>query len=78
MEVSDIMQTYIPKTEMVSDDTLRLLKDSYNEIQFVDLQNPEIRDVDRIWARELFGDEANAMMDKANRLLAYLGNKRNG
>ena len=53
-------------------------KENYNEIEFVDLQTPEIREVDRIWARELFGDEADAMMDKAKRLLAYLGNKRNG
>ena len=78
MEVNDIMQTYIPKMDMVSNRTLQLLKDSYNEIEFVDFQTPVIRDVDRIWARELFADEAEAMADKAKRLLAYLGNKRNG
>lgn len=78
MEVSDIMQTYIPKTEMVSRGTLDLLKSSYNEIEFVDLQSPQIREIDRIWARELFGDQADATLDNATRLLSYLGNKRNG
>ena len=78
MEVNDIMQTYIPKVDLVSDRTLQLLKDNYSDIEFVDLQTPEIRDIDRIWANELFGDNANEMLIKATRLLSYLGNKRNG
>lgn len=77
MEVGDILKTYIPKLDMVSPETLDLLKASYDRIPFVDLQAPEIREVDRIWAGELFGDRAEETLDEARRLLEYLANIRN-
>ena len=45
-------------------------------ITFVDLHNPIIRNVDRIWAEELFGANANLMLDEATRILAYLADVR--
>lgn len=45
-------------------------------LEFVDLHHPIVRDVDRIWANELFGANANTMLDEAVRILTYLADVR--
>ena len=77
MEINDIMLTFIPKFECVSEETYKKLELNINYIQFLDLQKPEIRKVDEIWANELFGKFANEKLLQAEKLLAYLGIKRN-
>lgn len=51
-------------------------KQQVGSITFVDLHNPIIRNVDRIWADELFGANANLMLDEATRILTYLADVR--
>ena len=77
MEVSDVEKTYIPKYENISRQTLDALLSECNKIEFLDLKRPEIRNLDIIWANELFGDNANELLIKAQRMLKYLTNRRN-
>lgn len=77
MEVRDISQTMVPDFNSTTDYTYERLKDIAVDIEFLDLQNPRIRDVDLIWAKELFGEDAETKADEARRLLEYTANRRN-
>ena len=77
MEVSDIQKTYIPIFENVSQQTMIALLDEYKSIEFLNLASPQIRKVDRIWANELFGENADNILENARRMLEYLVNRRN-
>lgn len=76
MEVADIKKTYIPDLSTISATTISQLNAIKSSIEFVDLHDPQIRDVDTIWAEELFGANASAMLDETQRLLTYLANIR--
>lgn len=77
MEIADIGLTFIPKLENVSALTYSALENELNNIVFLDLQSPLIRNVDLIWARELFGDAALEKAEEAKRLLGYISTRRN-
>ena len=77
MEVSDIEKTYVPKFDSISRETIDALSEECDAIEFLNLGRPQIREVDRIWARELFGDNADGLLNKAQRMLEYLANRRN-
>lgn len=77
MEVSDIEKTYVPVLDNVTQETIAVLTDEYSSIEFLNLATPEIRDVDRIWANELFGEDADEILNTARRMLEYLANRRN-
>ena len=61
----------------VSQETVTALSEEYSSIEFLNLAAPEIREVDRIWAHELFGDNADEVLETAKRMLEYLANRRN-
>lgn len=77
MEVGDISQTLVPIFERVSDRTYERLKEACSSIEFLDLQAPVIRNVDIIWAEELFDGDGTEKLTEARRLLEYTANKRN-
>lgn len=77
MEVADILKTYIPDKNLVTQNTIDKIKNEINNIDFIELKNPVIREVDKIWAEELFGADSRDILEEANRLLSYLTNKRN-
>lgn len=77
MEVSDIEKTYIPVLDNISQETMDALLAEYSSIDFLNLAAPEIREVDRIWANELFGENAQNLLQEADRMLEYLANRRN-
>lgn len=77
MEVKDILKTFVPDLDTRSAGLLPLLQAEKNHIEFLDLQDPVIREVDRIWAAELFGAEGENILEEARRLLEFLANKRN-
>lgn len=70
------LYTYLPVSTMVSANTYSLLLAEIDSIEFIDLHNPLVREVDKIWANELFGENANAMLDEAVRILTYLADLR--
>lgn len=78
MEGVDIAETYAPKPGAIRLDDLPGLDETLVEAEgFIDLHLPKAREVDRIWARALFGDRAECVLDEACRHLAYLVAQRN-
>lgn len=76
MEKTEINNTYVPVFSTVSASTYTDLLAEIGTLEFVDLHHPIVRDVDRIWANELFGANANTMLDEAVRILTYLADVR--
>lgn len=77
MEGSDIELTLIPVINSVDSDVLDSLNRIKDKIEFLDLKNPEIREVDRIWANFLFdSNDVEKIMNESVRFLAYLAHKR--
>lgn len=77
MEKKDIMTTLVPDFKCMSDELITSIKSEKNNISFLDLQNPKIREIDRIWAKELFAKNADSVLNEAVRLLEFLARKRN-
>ena len=77
MEVADILKTYIPYKDLIAQNTINKIKNEIDNIDFIELKNPVIREIDKIWAEELFGADSRDILEEANRLLSYLTNKRN-
>lgn len=77
MEVADIGATWIPVLSNISTNTVEMLKVEKSSIRFLNLKSPEIREVDKIWADELFGDNAELLLEQAKKLLAFLACSRN-
>ncbi len=47
---------------------LILIKDN---IEFLNLKNPQIRDVDKIWAKLIFGETSQEKLEQAQTLLSF-------
>lgn len=77
MEKEDVLNTFIPKLDNVPDNIIHLLKQEKTNLSFVELKNPIIRTVDKIWANYLFKENADEMLQSAKRLLSFLANRRN-
>jgi len=77
MEVNDIKKAYVPQLDAISKNTINKINAIKDDIVFVNLNKPEIRTIDRIWAEELFDDEADEILEKTQRLLGFLANRRN-
>lgn len=76
MEVNDILLTFAPKLENIPESVVNELKQEKDTLSFIDLKSPEIRNVDRIWAKHLFGDDFESKLNEAVRLLSFLANRR--
>lgn len=77
MELTDILSTLVPNMSMVSKSFINKLKNEKDKIKFVDLQSPEIRNIDKLWANELFKEKADYILSNSLRLLEFLANRRN-
>lgn len=77
MEIADISATWVPNLSNISTDTIERLRVEKSSIQFLNLKAPEIREVDKIWASELFGEDANLILEQSKRLLAFIASRRN-
>ncbi len=77
MEVNDISTTFVPNLDNISQETIDKLIAEKDTLSFLILNRPEIRGVDRIWAEELFSDEADDVLHQALQLLEFLANRRN-
>lgn len=71
MEVADISSTLVPDFDNLSKDIISKLEPEKDNLTFLKLNRPEIREVDRIWAEELFGAEAGIRLQEAMDLLRY-------
>jgi len=77
MEVSDIEETLIPILSKITYEQRTEIIEEASNINFLVLNSPEIRKIDRIWASILFGQESDVRLAEARRLLEFLANARN-
>lgn len=77
MEVTDICNTFVPCISLIPKSFASKLISIKDNIKFLDLKNPQIREVDEIWAKLIFSDDAQEKLEQAQTLLSFLANKRN-
>ena len=54
-----------------------IIKNEIPNIVFLNLSQPQIRKIDKIWAEILFGSNSEKYVTEAQRLLRFLANRRN-
>lgn len=77
MEKVEILNTIIPKASKLNDVQYNEILNEYKNIDFLHLQNPTIRKIDRIWAQILFGATSDNEILVACNLLKSLAKSRN-
>lgn len=77
MEAADIKPTFVPDFERLSKNFYKSVENEAKNIQFLDLRNIKTRKIDELWASELFGENADAVLCESARLLRYLVERRN-
>ncbi len=76
-EIKDIKTTHAPLISALSEKEIRRINSELPNVEFLDLNNPRIRTIDRIWAEILYGDDADNILAEAEQLLRFLANRRN-
>lgn len=76
MEIADFQKTWLPNFRKVPPDMIAALQAQLHNFNFLELDSPKIRPVDKIWATYLFGEEADAILEQASRLLSFLTFRR--
>ena len=77
MEIQDIEETFVPDFSRVPEGVVAQLQHEKTNLTFLNLNDPQIRQVDRIWANYLFGEAAEEKLMEASRLLSFLVSRRN-
>ena len=77
LELGDAKKTHVPDINVLTPDEKSEILAEVPNIRFLELNRPVIREIDRIWARILFGKEASDQLKEAQRLLRFLLNRRN-
>ena len=77
LELGDAKKTHVPDINVLTPDEKSEILAEVPNIRFLELNRPVIREIDRIWARILFGKGASDQLKEAQRLLRFLLNRRN-
>lgn len=72
MEVNSIKETIMPIYSRVSEGCKKKIRSISQGITFINLQKPIIREIDKIWGEEIFGELAEEKTEEARKLLTYL------
>ena len=71
MEEKDFNPLHVPvASELSEDEKQRIVSTPITE--FINLRYPQVRDVDRIWAEILFGENADNILEEAIMLVPIL------
>ncbi len=77
MELTEYRFTQMPDYMSLTDEEKSIIvNDVKNGVVFLNLRNPQIRNIDVIWAKLLFGDNYKEKLDEAISLLAILAANR--
>ena len=76
LEAENIKKTFVPLMNALSQDDIDLIVNTpIND--FYDLRNPEVREIDRVWARIMTrNEEVEDLLNEALRYLTILANNR--
>ena len=77
MEGTDIGKTFVPNFLNLDDDFYKKVLSETRNLVFLDLRNVQIRQMDRLWAKALFGNNGDSVLEEASRLLSYVVDRRN-
>ena len=67
----DYEPLHVPVTsELSEEEKQRIVSTPINE--FINLRSPQVRDVDRVWAEILFGENADELIEEALTLVPIL------
>ncbi len=77
MEGTDIERTFVPDFENLPNGLYKKILAEKENIEFLNLRNIKVRDIDKIWAENLFKENADYILEEASRLLSYVVSKRN-
>lgn len=77
LELQDVLTTHVPECSMISQNEMAAITREIPSITFLDLNNPIIRNIDKIWSEILFGKNATLILNESVRLLKFLANRRN-
>ena len=78
MERQQLADTYVPRVEGFSAAAVDALIKLLPDIRFLDFNEIQIRPVDELWARILWGDAAEHVLDEAYLYLCLMAGKRRG
>ncbi len=71
LEQRDYGPLHVPVTELFTEEQVqRIISTPITE--FINLHSPEVRDVDRVWAEILFGENAEEYLEEATSLIPIL------
>lgn len=76
-EIVNVDRMHFPKLNNLDESQKNRIKNCVRNISFLDLSNPQLRDIDKIWAEILFGDMADNTLAESLQLLVLLVNERN-
>ena len=71
MEKQDLVTTVIPNLEIIPLDLKNELLGIQN-VTFLDLENPQVRDIDILWSKILFGNDYEYVLSKAKEYLSQM------
>ena len=77
MEGADIGKTFVPNFHLIDGAFYDSLLEEIGNITFLDLRNIQIRTIDKIWAKLLFKENAESVLEEATRLLTFVVARRN-
>ena len=77
MEKEDISKTFVPIFSNLSEAFYKKINSVKNNIEFLNLRKIEIREIDKLWADELFGDDSSVILEESARLLSFIVDRRN-
>ena len=76
LEKEEISKTLIPYNVELTSDEIELLKKLLAEEAFIELDNPNISELDKFWAKKIFEDNYEEKLITTNRLLRLLASLR--
>jgi len=62
MECCDIKESFIPVFDKLTADEKSKILNEVSNIEFLKLNSPTIREIDKIWALILFGESADSRL----------------
>lgn len=76
LEIENIKKTFVPMVSLMSEEDIEQILNT-EIIDFYDLKRPNIREIDKIWAKVIIqNDDIEGILDNALRYLTIMAKNR--